>query len=642
MKMTKILLKLFIIFILIIGISFSFLYVYVKLSPKLDLNKTNNIVIYDKNNKPFYKGNGSKEWVKLKDINKNLINATISTEDKRFYKHNGFDYIRILKSFYKNTKNNEIVEGGSTITQQYARNLYLTFDRKWERKIKEAFLAFKMEINYSKEEILEGYLNTINYGNGILGIQNAAKYYFNKDAKNLTLAESSLLAGIPVYPQEYSPINNEIKAKKRQRLILNTMVKNGYISKKDADNAYKIKLSYYGKTNNLNLSTLMYYKDATMDELDKLNVIPDDYLQNNSLKIYTNFDVEAQSKLEDSIKKNLSDNQKLQAAGIIMENYSGKIIALTGGRNFETSQYNRAIKSKRQVGSTMKPFLYYAALENGFTPSSSFSSEKTTFTINENDTYSPSNYANTYGQRQIPLILALAYSDNVYAVKTHLFIGEKKLIETSYKAGIKTTLNKNVSLPLGTTELNMKEFINAYSTLASEGKYNEGYIIRKVKNDKNKVIYKHQKEEKQVLNKDYTFIISELLNNCYDNTLADYSQPTCLSIRPKLTKKYAIKTGSTNTDSWTIGYNKNIVTGIWIGYDNNKKLDKSDSKYSKNIWADTMENYFRDKEPEWYKKPKNVSAVLVNPLNGKLATNNSKRKKIIYYLKGTEPTITDK
>lgn len=642
MKMTKILLKLFIIFILIIGISFSFLYVYVKLSPKLDLNKTNNIVIYDKNNKPFYKGNGSKEWVKLKDINKNLINATISTEDKRFYKHNGFDYIRILKSFYKNTKNNEIVEGGSTITQQYARNLYLTFDRKWERKIKEAFLAFKMEINYSKEEILEGYLNTINYGNGILGIQNAAKYYFNKDAKNLTLAESSLLAGIPVYPQEYSPINNEIKAKKRQRLILNTMVKNGYISKKDADNAYKIKLSYYGKTNNLNLSTLMYYKDATMDELDKLNVIPDDYLQNNSLKIYTNFDVEAQSKLEDSIKKNLSDNQKLQAAGIIMENYSGKIIALTGGRNFETSQYNRAIKSKRQVGSTMKPFLYYAALENGFTPSSSFSSEKTTFTINENDTYSPSNYANTYGQRQIPLILALAYSDNVYAVKTHLFIGEKKLIETSYKAGIKTTLNKNVSLPLGTTELNMKEFINAYSTLASEGKYNEGYIIRKVKNDKNKVIYKHQKEEKQVLNKDYTFIISELLNNCYDNTLADYSQPTCLSIRPKLTKKYAIKTGSTNTDSWTIGYNKNIVTGIWIGYDNNKKLDKSDSKYSKNIWADTMENYFRDKEPGWYKKPKNVSAVLVNPLNGKLATNNSKRKKIIYYLKGTEPTITDK
>lgn len=642
MKMTKILLKLFIIFIIIISFSFSFLYIYVKISPKLDLNKTNNIIIYDKNNKPFYKGNGSKEWVKLKDINKNLINATISTEDKRFYGHNGFDYIRILKSFYKNTKNNEIVEGGSTITQQYARNLYLNFDRKWERKIKEAFLAFKMEINYSKDEILEGYLNTINYGNGILGIQNASKYYFNKDAKNLTLAESAMLAGIPVYPQEYSPINNETKAKKRQQLILNTMVKNGYISKKEADNAYKVKLSYYGKANELNLSTLMYYKDATINELNNLNVIPDDYLQNNSLKIYTNFDIDAQAKLEDSIKKNLDDNKKIQASGIMIENYSGKIIALAGGRNFEVSQYNRALHSKRQVGSTMKPFLYYAALENGLTPSSSFSSEKTTFTIDENDTYSPNNYANTYGKRQIPLILALAYSDNVYAVKTHLFIGEKKLIETAHKAGIKTTLNKNVSLPLGTTELNMKEFITAYSTLASEGIYNESYIIRKIKNEKNKIIYKHKKDDKQVLNKDYTFIISELLNNCYDNTITDYSQPTCLSIKPKLTKKYAIKTGSTNTDSWTIGYNKNIVTGIWVGYDNNNKLNKSDSKYSKNIWADTMESYFRDKESEWYKKPKNVSAVLVNPLNGKIATNNSKRKKIIYYLKGTEPTIIDK
>lgn len=642
MKKTKTLLKIFIFFVVFICILFSSIFIYIKLSPKLDLKKTNNITFYDKNNKVFYRGNGSKEWVKLKNIDKNLINATISVEDKRFYKHNGFDYIRILKSVYNNMKNKNIVEGGSTITQQYARNLYLDFDRNWSRKFKEAFLAMKMEINYSKDEILEGYLNTINYGNGVLGIQNASKYYFNKDAKDLTLAEASMLAGIPGSPQEYSPINHPKNAKKRQKVILDSMVRNKYITKKEATDAYNIKLSYYGIKDNLNLSTLMYYKDATMNELNNLNIIPDDYLQSNGIKIYTNLDLDAQKELDNSFKNDIKDNEEIQASGIMIENYTGKIIALAGGKNFEKSQYNRAIKSKRQVGSTMKTFLYYAALENGFTPSSTFSSEKTNFNIDNYEIYSPNNYANTYGNRQIPMILALAYSDNVYAVKTHLFLGKNKLLNTAKDAGIKTTLNNNVSLPLGTTEVYMNEFVNAYSTIASEGLYNDSYFIRSVKDNKNVTIYKHKDNSKQTLNKNYTFILSELLNNCYDNTIADYSQPTCLSIKPKLTKKYAIKTGSTNTDSWTIGYNKKVTTGIWVGYDSNKKLLKSDSKYSKNIWADTMENYLRNDNDEWYTKPKNVIPVLVNPLNGKIATNNSKRKKIIYYIKGTEPTELDK
>ena len=229
MKKRKILLKLFIFLWFSSFIIFSFLYMFIKISPKLDLKKTNTIILYDKNNKEFFRGNGSKEWIKLKNIDKDLINATISTEDKRFYKHNGFDYIRIIKSFFVNIKSGEIEEGASTITQQYARNLYLTFDRTYKRKIKEAYLAFKMEINYSKDEILEGYLNTINYGNGVFGIENASHYYFNKSAKDLTLGEASMLAGIPKYPQEYSPINNEKSAKKRQKQILLNLYNNGYI-----------------------------------------------------------------------------------------------------------------------------------------------------------------------------------------------------------------------------------------------------------------------------------------------------------------------------------------------------------------------------------------------------------------------------
>ena len=640
MKKRKKLLKLFVFLCFFINILVTIFYFYIKLSPKLDLKKTNNIIMYDKNNKEFFRGNGTKEWIDLKNIDKDLVNATIATEDKRFYGHNGFDYLRIIKSFIINLKSGSIVEGASTITQQYARNLYLTFDRTYKRKIKEAFLAFKMEINYSKDEILEGYLNTINYGNGVFGIQNASKYYFNKSAENLSLAEASMLAGIPSFPQEYSPINNEVSAKKRQRIILDNMVKEGYITDIEANNAYNEQLVYYGKKDSLNLSTLMYYKDAVIDELDELNIIPSNYLENNSLKIYTNLDLNAQQVLENSIKNNIEESSNLETSNVLIENNTGKIIALSGGKDYEKSQYNRAINSKRQVGSTIKPFLYYTALENGFTPSSNFLSTNTSFNLGD-ELYKPSNYGDIYANKEIPMIIALAYSDNIYALKTNLFLGDNALVNTLNKLEIKDIEN-NVSLPLGTSEINIIDLTNAYSTLGSNGYYKKPFLIRSVKNNNNITIYKHKEEKKKVLDGNITFILSQLLTNCYDYNLVDYSEPTCLSIRPKITKTYAIKTGSTNTDSLIIGYNKDYTLGTWVGYDLNEKLDNKESRISKNIWIDTMENYLRDKEDSWFQKPKNVDAVLVNPLNGKIATQNSKQKKFIYYLKGTEPKEIDK
>lgn len=640
MKKRKIFLKLFVFFNFFICILFTIIHFYIIYLPKIDLKKTNNVIIYDKDDNVIFKGNGSKEWISLDLIDPDLINATISVEDKRFFKHNGFDYIRIIKSMYNNLRTHDIVEGASTITQQYARNLYLDFDRNIKRKLKEAWLALKLETTYSKEEILEGYLNTINYGNGVMGIQNASKYYFNKSAENLSLSEASMLAGIPGSPATYSPINNEKNSKKRQKIILNSMVKNGYISKKQADNAYMEKLTYYGKKDSLNLSTLLYYKDAALNELYNLNIIPHDYLDSNSIKIYTNLDLSAQEKLEEAVKKDI-DNNDIQTSGVMIENKTGKIIALTGGTDYEKSQYNRAVLSKRQVGSTMKSFLYYAALDNGFTASSLFLSEPTTFSTGKNQSYSPSNFSNIYPNKEIPLILALAYSDNIYAVKTHLFLGEEMLVNTAKKVGIKEHLTPNVSLPLGTNEINIIDITRGYSTIANEGIKNDTYIIRKVKTNDNKVIYKHKSYPKQVLDNNITFILSNLLNNCYDNYLIDYNSPTCLSIKPKLTKTYAIKTGTTNTDSWTIGYNKDYTLGIWIGYDDNKNLLSSDTKYSKIIWADTIENYLRNKKDSWYNKPDNVISVIINPLNGYLATNESKKKKAVYYIKGTQPTKYD-
>ena len=180
--------------------------------------------LYDKDNNIFFQGSGHNEWISLEQMSPHIINATISIEDKRFYNHFGFDYLRIIKSLWENFKSKKIVQGASTITQQYARNLYLGFEKSWQRKLEEAWLAFEIEVNYSKDEILEGYLNTINYGNGVLGIENAARYYFNKSASDLTLAEAAMLAGIPKSPTANSPLNDELEAK-RQHLILTSMVK---------------------------------------------------------------------------------------------------------------------------------------------------------------------------------------------------------------------------------------------------------------------------------------------------------------------------------------------------------------------------------------------------------------------------------
>lgn len=228
-------------------------YLVAKVTPKIDINKINNVFLYDKDENLFFQGNGKNEWISLNEMSPHIINATISIEDKNFFSHAGFDYLRILKSFYKNTKAGKYVEGASTITQQYAKNLFLDFDKKWQRKIEEAWLTVEIETHYTKEEIIEGYLNTINYGNGVFGIENASKYYFDKSAATLTLAEASMLAGIPKSPDNYSPLNDELEAKKRQSIILSSMVKNGYITEEEKNEAFNIQLTYIGKKEKYNL-----------------------------------------------------------------------------------------------------------------------------------------------------------------------------------------------------------------------------------------------------------------------------------------------------------------------------------------------------------------------------------------------------
>lgn len=638
MKFIKRIIK-FSIFFLIIGFIVGLgIYGYEQTSPKLEIKSANNISLYDSTGNLYFQGSGTNEWVALKDISQNVIDATISTEDKNFYKHFGFDFLRIIKAGYTNILAGKTKQGASTISQQYVKNLFLDFDKTWERKWNEMWLTLNVETHYSKEEILEGYLNTINYGHGMYGIANAADYYFNKKAKDLTLAEASMLVGIPKSPANYSPLINYDLAKSRQSLILKGMVKNNYISEDEMNEAYQEELTIIGKKATINSDTILYFQDAVLTELNSIKSIPNSFLDTGGLKIYTTLDMNAQSSLEQNIKENLKNNEEVQTSGIMIDPKTGNIIALVGGKDYSTSQYNRATKSLRQVGSTMKPFLYYAALENGFTSSTSFTSEQTTFAFSNKDSYSPKNANEIYGHKPISLAAAIAYSENIYAIKTHMFLGEDTLVNMAKRLGITAKLPEIPSLPLGTSEIGIIEMASAYSVFANNGYKNRPHLITKIEDINGNVLYEFKETEELVLNPSLTYILNELLTTTYDSSFIDYNYPTIINVAGRLSRKYSVKSGTTATDTWTIGYTPQIVTAIWVGYDDAREIDKSLYASSKNIWADTMEVFLKDKEKVWFDMPSNVVGVLVDPISGKPATANSAKKKVLYYLKGTEPT----
>lgn len=617
-------------------IAFFGLYIYALITPKPDINKARSYYLYDKDSELVF--NNNDEWISLDNISDYLINATIYTEDKKFYKHNGFDFLRIIKAVYVNLLSGSKKEGASTITQQYARNLFLNFDKTWKRKFDEAKLALELECHYNKGEILEGYLNTINYG-GVFGIENASKYYFGKSASELNLAEAAMLAGIPKSPSTYSPLINPEKAKKRQSLILSILLKNKVISESDYDEALNYELIFKSLEDEDGLNAVMYYQDAVINELKKIDSIPNSLLETGGLKIYTTLDKDAQKYLENATNKYINKDSELQSSSIMMDPNTGEVLALMGGVDYNKSQFNRATSAVRQVGSTMKPFLYYAALENGFTASSAFISERTTFTFSGNKTYSPKNYNDRYPNKQISLGAAISYSDNVYAVKTHLFLGEDVLVNMAKRVGISGNLEAIPSLALGSEEISMIDMVGGYACFANEGYKVKPHFIRKVLDSKGNVIYEYNNVKEGVLNRSIVFILNELMTSTYDTAFIDYNYPTIISLLPDMTHKYAVKTGTTDTDVWIIGYNKNVVLGVWNGFDDNRVMSKEDSGKHKKIWVETIENYLKDtdKNTEWYDIPSNVVGVLVNPITGEPVNEASKKSKIFYFIKGTEP-----
>ena len=528
-----------------------------------------------------------------------------------------------------------IVEGGSTISQQYIKNAFLDFNKTWSRKIKEALMTLNLEVHYSKDEILEAYLNTINYGLGNFGITNAASFYFNKKVSDLTLEESLILAGIPKNPSNYNPVSNYEKSIQRAKVVALSMLNNGYLTENEYNNLFKNKIDIYGKKDNNNLQMISYYEDAVYNELKNTLGFNEENINFGNLRIYTGLDLEVQKKLEEEIINNISD-EKLQVASVIVTPETGEVLALTGGMNYNKSEYNRALKSKRQVGSTMKPFLYYGALDSGMTSSSTFLSQYTTFSLSNGKTYSPKNFANLYANKEITMSAAIAYSDNIYAVKTNLFLGVDKLIETAKICGIKEKLSNVTSLALGTSELNILDFTNGYNTFATGGYKRNIFFIKKIEDKNGNILYEHQYENNLVLNPNYVYILNEMLTSTTNSSFIDYNTPTALNIASKLKGKYAFKTGTTDTDYWAVGYNKDILMVIWTGYDDNSNIELKVGNEVKNIWANVVTHLQSDEKNSWYEMPNNVIGLPLDSISGK-PTNDSNHMTMFYYIKGSEP-----
>ena len=614
--------------VIIIGI-----YVYSYFMPAMSLNSANSYYLYDNKDNVVYQGSNKSAWVSLKEIDPKFLNYIISIEDQHFYHHLGFDIPRILKTLFTNIKSGKILAGASSISQQYVKNLYLTFDQTWERKIEEAFLTIKLETHYSKDEILEGYLNTIYFGEGVYGIKNAANYYFNKEPNDLTDEEAIILAGIPKSPNNYNPISNMEACMKRVNMVKSVLKENGTITDDAYNNLNFDNLNLYGKKSTNNLNTLMYYQDAVMDELSKINSIPEKLINSGGIRIYTNLDLDTQKAMDEEIEAKTLDDDN-QVAGIVVNPRNGKVVALAGGKNYSKSQYNRVLKSKRQVGSTIKPFLYYAALNSGMTEASTFKSEKTSFVFQENKVYNPTNYGNKYANKDISMALALAYSDNIYAVKTHLFLGENTLVDTLKTCGLKENLAPNPSLALGASEINMLDYATAYTTLASNGYKRELYFINKIEDVDGNVLYIHKNKEEKVLNDDALYILNEMMRNTYNYNYVDYNSPTVIYLNGKLNQKYALKSGTTDNDYWISGYNNNVLSIFWAGNDQNEDTPKAYSKIIKDIWLRSVNAFTEDIiDDEWYSLPKNVIAIPVNPKTGKYT---AKSKELFYFIDGTQ------
>lgn len=500
--------------------------------------------------------------VKLSQVPKDLQNAFIATEDNRFYSHHGVDPIGIMRAIWVNIAHDGVAEGGSTITQQLARNAFLTQDRTLKRKIMEAMLAIRIEQYYTKQEILEMYLNQIYFGQGAYGVQAAAHVYFGKNVQDLDLAQSAMLAGLPQSPNYYSPLTNYKAGKARQAVVLGQMVKYDYIDQATADKAKDEDLGLREKSEAAHSdNNASYFIDYVISEIAEK--YGDDAVYKDGLKIYTTIDMKAQDaavQAMHNLPNFYTDDKGLtqpQGALIAINPHNGYIVAMVGGRGDDS--FNRAVLAERQPGSAFKPFVYLAAIQDGMTPGTVMDDKKIEF-----NGWSPKNYEGTYSG-QMTFRYALQHSVNTIAVQLADAVGMRKVLNLASSLGITTlddSKDNNLAAALGGLTNGVKpiDMAVAYGTLANGGVKVKPVAITKIVDRNGQVVEENSTEEQRVVDPKYAYVITNMLESAMSGGTGSGAS---------IGRPAAGKTGTTDEskDAWFVGYTPDLVAAVWMGDD---------------------------------------------------------------------------
>ncbi len=591
------------IYLFIIGV---YVFAYVNVAP--DIHSNEYLKFFDSSSQVYYQSQSQNE-VTLENVSPYFVDSLIAIEDHRFYEHHGFDIIGIMRAIYSNITHNTI-HGASTITQQYARLLFLNNEKTYVRKIAELILALRLEAHYDKDTILEGYMNNLYFGHGVYGIYNASLYYFNKEPKNLNLNEASMLAGVINGPEYYSPFKDMKNAKARQSLVLDALIHNGYIDEKRKKEVLSHDVVLNKDPKIPSLTHFPYFKDTVLKELKDLGYYKEEYIK-NGLNVYTTLDSKIQTELELTVSEELKNREELENASIIIDTKSSSIKALIGGRNYNISQFNRATQASRQVGSIIKPLLYYVAIEQGFSPNTKFKSEPTTFVLANGEKYSPSNYNHKYAYKDITLAQAIAVSDNIYALKTHLFLGESSLVHFLKQFGY-DHISPHPSLALGTINTNIYDLSHIYTCIANSGLYNDIHTIDKIVDNNGNVLYEYGNINKKMLNKESTLVLNQLMTSTFYEEYSTYLSASMSSYKTKFT--YAAKTGTTDYDALCVGYNPEYTILSWCGYDDNRPISiYYDTRVPKVIFKKMADSL--SKKETWYDSS-SLQKIPISPITG--------------------------
>lgn len=575
--------------------------------------------VYDNNNElidEFFLED--RKLIRIGDVPKVVIQAFVAAEDSRFFEHKGVDLLSIFRAAVKNIEAGRVIQGGSTITQQVAKMMYLSPERKYARKFKEAILAYKIDRYLTKDEILNLYLNQIYLGHGTYGIESASLGYFGKSAKYLKLHEAALLAGLPKAPTNYSPFLHYDKAKERQLYVLTRMVEDGYITPEEMDRASaeplkllpirpKDKMAAYFVENVRRYVQEKYGADALYKE---------------GLSIYTTLDLKAQKYAGEAMERGLKEIEErnkyqpglVQGALLCMDVKTGAIRAIIGGRDFNKSEFNRATQSRRQAGSAFKPLIYTAAFDKGLTPATVFLDAPIAIEdVSQPDgIWRPQNFDEKF-MGPITMRTALVQSRNVVTVKILQEIGIDYAVSYAINMGISSPLVRTLSLALGASGVTLQELVAAYDVLANQGQKVTPYFIKKIVDRTGNVFEENEPKTEQVIDPRIAFISTYVMQDVV-------TRGTGTRVK-SIGRPVAAKTGTTNDcrDAWFIGYTPSLIAGVWVGFDQEMSLGKQEvgGRAAAPIWLYFMEKALQNIPVESFPVPDGITFVKVDPHTGK-------------------------